>query len=75
MSVSGAWEARFVAAPVDESEGRHHHASDVNAVIHWYGRRQNTRCSSSTDTRDVKQVLKTFKSTFMLLLIQKEQHK
>ncbi len=42
MSVSGAWEARFVAAPVDESEGRHHHASDVNAVIHWYGRRQNT---------------------------------
>ncbi len=33
-----------------------------------------TRCSSSTDTRDVKQVLKTFNSAFMLLLIQKEQH-
>ncbi len=32
-----------------------------------------TRCSSSTDTRDVKQVLKTFNSAFMLLLIQKEQ--
>ncbi len=32
----------------------HHHASDVNAVIHWYGRRQNVRFSSSTDTRDVK---------------------
>ncbi len=33
------------------------------------------RCSSSTDTRDVKQILKTFNSAFMLLLIQKEQHK
>ncbi len=30
----------------------HHHASDVNAV------RLNMRCSSSTDTHDVKQVLK-----------------
>ncbi len=38
--------------------------------IHW----QNTRCSSSTDAYDVKQVLKTFKSAFMLLLVQKEQH-
>ncbi len=47
----------------------------VNAVIHWYGRQQNTRCSCSTDTRHVKQVLKTFKSAFMLLLVQKEQHK
>ncbi len=28
----------------------HHHASDVNAVIHWYGRRQNTYCSRSTNT-------------------------
>ncbi len=36
----------------------HHHASDGNVVIHWYGRRQNMHCSSSTDTRDVKQVLK-----------------
>ncbi len=33
-----------------------------------------SHCSSSTDTRDVKR-LKTFKSAFMLLLIQKEQHK
>ncbi len=32
-------------------------------------------CSRSTDTRDVKQVLKTFNSAFMLLLVQKEQHK
>ncbi len=55
-SVSGAWEAHFVAAHVDESEGRLHHTSDVKAVIHWYGRRQNMRCSSSTDARDVKQV-------------------
>ncbi len=39
----------------------HHHASDVNAV------RLNMHCSSSTDTHDVKQVLKTFKSAFMLL--------
>ncbi len=53
----------------------HHHASDVNAVFHWYGRRQNPHCSCSTDTRDLKQVLKTFKSGFMLLLIRKEQHK
>ncbi len=53
----------------------HHHASDVNAVIHWYGWWQNTRCLCSNDAYDVKQVLKTFKSTFMLLLIQKEQHK
>ncbi len=47
----------------------------VNAFIHWNGRRQNTRCSSSTDTRHVKQVLKTFKSALMLLLVQKEQLK
>ncbi len=33
-----------------------------------------TRCSRSTDAYDVKQVLKTFKSAFMLQLIQKEQH-
>ncbi len=38
----------------------HHHASGVNAVIHLYRRRQNTRCSCSTDAYDVKQVLKTF---------------
>ncbi len=50
----------------------HHHASDVNAVIHWYG--QNTGCSRSSDAYDVKQVLKTLKSAFMLLLVQKEQH-
>ncbi len=38
----------------------HHHASDVNAVIHWYGRLQNMRKLKvcSTDTRDVKQLLK-----------------
>ncbi len=35
----------------------------------------DTRCSSSTDADDVKHVLKTFKSAFMLLLVQKEQHK
>ncbi len=46
----------------------------VNAVIHWYGRWRNTRYSSSTDAYDVKQVLKTFKSAFMMLLVQKEQH-
>ncbi len=63
-SVSGSWEARF----------GHHHASDVNAVIHWYGQRKNMRCSCSTDAYDVKQVLKTFKSAFMLLLVKKEQH-
>ncbi len=38
----------------------HHHASDVNAVIHWYGLWPNTRCSCSTDAYDVKQMLKTF---------------
>ncbi len=47
----------------------------VHVVIYWYGRRQNMRCSSSTDAGDVKQELKTFKSAFMLLLVQKEQHK
>ncbi len=31
--------------------------------------------SCSTDAYDVKQVLKTFKSASMLLLVQKEQHK
>ncbi len=60
---------------MNQRVGHHHHTSDVNAFIHWHGRQQNTRCSSSTDTRDVKQVLKTFNSAFMLLLIQKEQHK
>ncbi len=35
---------------MNQRVGHHHHASDVNAVIHWYGR----RCSSSTDTRDVR---------------------
>ncbi len=34
----------------------HHHPSDVNAVVHRYGRRQNTCCSCSTDAYDVKQV-------------------
>ncbi len=38
----------------------HHHASDVNTVIHLYGLRTNTHCSCSTDAYDVKQVLKTF---------------
>ncbi len=32
-------------------------------------------CSSYTDADDLKQVLKTFKSAFMLPLVQKEQHK
>ncbi len=32
------------------------------------------RCSCSTDAYDVRQVLKTFKSAYMLLLVQKEQH-
>ncbi len=69
------WSVRstFVRCPMlmNQKIG-HHYASDVNAVIHWYGRLQNMCCSSSTDTIDVKQVLKTFKSAFMLLLIQKE---
>ncbi len=47
----------------------------VNVVIYWYGQQQNMCCSSSTDAGDVKQELKTFKSAFMLLLVQKEQHK
>ncbi len=74
-SVRGSWEACFVAAHVDESEGRPSSRFRCKAVIHWYGPQQNMRCSRSTDAYDVKQVLKTFKSAFMLLLIQKEQHK
>ncbi len=52
----------------------HHHASDVNAVIHWYGRRQYMRWSSSTDAYDVLTCLKDIR-IMLLLLIQKEQHK
>ncbi len=70
-SVSGV-EKHVLSLPVLMNRRvSHHHASDVNVVIHWYGQRQNTSCSRSTDTRNVKQVLKTLKSAFMLLLIQK----
>ncbi len=56
------WEARFVAAHVW-----------TLSFTDMCG--DKTRWSCSTDTRNVKQVLKTFKSAFMLLLVQKEQHK
>ncbi len=71
-SVSGVWESRFAAAHVDESEGWPSSRFRCECC-HSYGWRQNMHCSSSTDTRNVKQVLKTFNSAFMLLLIQKEQ--
>ncbi len=47
----------------------------VNAVIHWYGRLQNTHCSSSTDAYDVETGVKDIKICILLLLVQKEQHK
>ncbi len=72
-SVIGPWEAGFAAAHVDESEGRPSSRFRCERC-HSYERWQNMHRSSSTDTRDVKQMLKTFNSAFMLLLIQKEQH-
>ncbi len=61
-SVSGAWEARFVAAHVWTLS-----FTDMSG--------DKTRCSSATDADDVKQVLKKIKSAFMMLLVQKDQHK
>ncbi len=76
VSVSGECEKHVFSMPVLKNQRvSHHHASDVNVVIHWYGQRQNTSCTRSTDTRSVKQVLKTLKSAFMLLQIQKKQQK
>ncbi len=75
-SVIGAWEAGFVAAHVNESEGwpsLRFRCECCHSLIQASTR--HVLLSSSTDTRDVKQVLKTFNSAFMLLLIQKEQHK
>ncbi len=70
LRVSVECEKHVLSLPMlmNQRVGHHH------AVIHWYGRRQNMRWSSSSDAYDVKQVLNTFKSAFMLLLIQKEQH-
>ncbi len=72
-SVIGPWEAGFAAAHVDEWEGRPSSRFRCERC-HSYKWWQNMHRSSSTDTCHVKQMLKTFNSAFMLLLIQKEQH-
>ncbi len=56
-SVIGPWEAGFAAAHVDEWEGRPSSRFRCERC-HSYERWQNMHRSSSTDTRDVKQVLK-----------------
>ncbi len=63
VSVSGAWEAHCVAAHVWTLS-----FTDMGG--------DKTRAAQAPLTlTHVKQVLKTFKSAFMLLLVQKEQHK
>ncbi len=56
------------------SVDREKHVLSLPMFIHWYGRLQNMRCSYPNDSYHVKMVFKTFKSAFMLLLFQKEQH-
>ncbi len=71
--VSLEHEKHVLQLPMLMNQRVGHYASDVNTVIHM-GVDQKMP-SSSTETRDVKPVLKTFNSAFMLLLIQKEQQR
>ncbi len=59
-SVSGSWEACFVASHVDESEGRpssRFRCECCHSLI-WAATKHAQLKASSTDTRDVKQLLK-----------------
>ncbi len=75
-SVSGAWKACFVAAHVDESEGRpssRFRCECCHSLI-WVSTKHALLTQTTPLTPVSHRVLKTFKSKFMLLLILKEQH-
>ncbi len=85
-SVIGAWEAGFVAAHVNSIQFKiiciallknEIRGLAIITLSMWTLSFADTGVNKicSTDTCDVKKVLKTFNTAFMLLLNQKEQHK